>query len=122
MPARSPEMRRKIAAAGGAAKHRKPDAAARKAELAVARIEEYVSRVVASSPPLTERQRRKIASILDSAPAEAGTAKWARETAEGMARAAEHVPREAGGDVTVIPEQVTPAVPVTLAALGGTTR
>lgn len=47
-----------------------PDTIATRRDYAAARLESYVEEVVASGPPLTEAQRRRIAAILDVAPAD----------------------------------------------------
>ena len=50
-----------------------PDTIAIRRDYAAARLESYVEGVVASAPPLTEAQRRRIAAILDAAPVETDT-------------------------------------------------
>lgn len=39
-------------------------------DYAAAKLEAYVEKIVASAPPLTEAQRRRIAAVLDSAPSD----------------------------------------------------
>src|SRR5215218_9667702 len=63
MPAHDPDLRRKIAAAGAAARNRMPDADDRRAELATARLEAHIRRVVDSAPPLTPAQRDRLAAL-----------------------------------------------------------
>ncbi len=67
MPARSPELRRRIARAGGARKAGHLDADELQGDLLLARIDAYVERIVAVAPPLTPRQQAKIKAILDAA-------------------------------------------------------
>lgn len=69
MPARSPELRNKIAAVGGGAKRRRPDFFAQRAKLIVAPVGQYVARLVVVPPPLSEAQRRQIAQVWDTFPA-----------------------------------------------------
>jgi len=57
-------LRRLVARAGGAAKNRRPDADARRAELAEARLARHVATVVAAAPALTDEQRDRIAALL----------------------------------------------------------
>jgi len=64
MPARDPALRRQIARAGGAARHHRPDAEDRRAELAATRLEHHILRVVAAAPPLSAAQRDRLASLL----------------------------------------------------------
>lgn len=64
MAARSPELRRQIAAAGGHARHRTADADTRLAALAERRIADYIRKTVDSAPPLTSEQRDRLAALL----------------------------------------------------------
>ncbi|AQA21709.1 hypothetical protein BTZ20_2216 [Rhodococcus sp. MTM3W5.2] len=50
--------------AGAAARWKKPEAIARKRELAEAQISDYIMRVVAKAPPLAPAQRDRIAALI----------------------------------------------------------
>lgn len=45
-----------------------PDLAAARRNLRAARLEDYISRVVAEAPPLTIEQRERLAMLLSDAP------------------------------------------------------
>lgn len=63
MSAHDPELRRKIAAAGGAARQNRPDAAVRRADAVVASLEAHIRRVVDAAPPLSAGQRDRLAAL-----------------------------------------------------------
>lgn len=63
MAARDPELRRRIASAGGAATAGWPDAEARRADLAADRLEAHIRKVVDAAPPLTAAQRDRLAAL-----------------------------------------------------------
>lgn len=65
MAASDPARRRQIAAAGAAARHRLPDAAARRAEVVTSGLE---ARIRDAAPSLTTAQRCRLAAALDSEP------------------------------------------------------
>jgi len=89
MSARSPELRREIAAAGGAARHRTADADSRRAALAERRIAEHIRRVCAAAPPLSAEQRNRLAGLL-AAPAGPDIAAEQDRTGDALAVVAEH--------------------------------
>jgi len=62
--AHDPELRRLAARAGAAARNRLPDADARRAELAAARLAHHITTVVATAPPLSDAQRDRLAALL----------------------------------------------------------
>ena len=64
MAARDPELRRLAARAGGAARNHLPDAGARRAELAAARLEHTIATVVAKAPELSDAQRDRLSLLL----------------------------------------------------------
>lgn len=61
----STKLKRAVSRAGSAARWGTPDdAVAARRELAEARIEEYVTRILADAPPLTDSQRDRLAGLL----------------------------------------------------------
>ena len=64
MAAHDPELRRLAARAGGAAKNGRPDAEARRARLAEARLEHHINIIVAAAPPISDAARDRLASLL----------------------------------------------------------
>ena len=65
MPARSPELRRRIARSGGLAKNgHAAEAVQVRADIQVDVIAERVRQIVAEFPPLTAEQRARITTIL----------------------------------------------------------
>jgi len=62
--ARDPELRRLAACAGAGIRNALPDADDRRAELATARIENHIRKVVAGAPPLTVAQRDRLSALL----------------------------------------------------------
>lgn len=56
-------MRRKIAAAGGAARQGLPDSDDRRADLAADRLEAHIRKVVDAAPPLTAAQKDRLAAL-----------------------------------------------------------
>ncbi len=63
MPARSRELRVAVARAGAATRWQSPDPDIQR-DLAVERISQYVQRVLAQAPPLTQEQRDRVATLL----------------------------------------------------------
>ena len=63
MPAKN-KVVRVAAARAGAEKRWNPDETSAARDLAAARIEDYVQRLVAEAPPLTPEQRTRIASLV----------------------------------------------------------
>ena len=72
MPAKSPELRRAAAKAGGLARtgNQERITAARR-DLAAARLAEYIEQVVAEAPPLSDAQRTRLAALLRPAGSDA---------------------------------------------------
>ena len=64
MAAHDPELRRLAARAGAGARNHLPDADARRAELAEARLRHHITTVVAQAPALTDAQRDRLAALL----------------------------------------------------------
>jgi len=62
--AHDPELRRLAARAGAGARNHLPDADARRAELAEARLRHHITTVVAQAPALTDAQRDRLAALL----------------------------------------------------------
>ena len=63
MPASSKTVR-VAAARAGAAKRWNPEDTSAARDLAAARIEDYVQRILAMAPPLTEAQKARLASLM----------------------------------------------------------
>ena len=64
MAAHDPELRRLAARAGGAAKNGRPDAEARRARLAEARLEHHINTIVSAAPPISDAARDRIAALI----------------------------------------------------------
>ena len=64
MAAHDPELRRLAARAGGAAKNGRPDAEARRARLAEARLEHHINTIVSAAPPISDAARDRLAALL----------------------------------------------------------
>lgn len=68
VPAKSPELRALITAAGIAARTKSPDAEDRRRELAAERLRLYIEKITAEAPPLTNEQRDRLVAILRPTP------------------------------------------------------
>ncbi|GAB3349982.1 hypothetical protein [Modestobacter lapidis] len=74
MPASSPTLRNSTARAGAAVRWGKANADDARRELAAERITEYVQKVLATAPPLTNEQREKLALLLHGSTPDRGAA------------------------------------------------
>ena len=74
MPASSPTLRHSTARAGAAVRWGKADAEDARRDLAAERITEYVQRVLAAAPPLTNEQRERLALLLHGSTPKRGAA------------------------------------------------
>jgi len=74
MPASSPTIRNSTARAGAAVRWGKANADDARRELATERISEYVQKVLANAPPLTNEQRERLALLLHDATPNRGAA------------------------------------------------
>lgn len=66
MPSHDPVRRTLQAKAASAVGHGSPNAAELRRDLAAMRLEDYIRKIVAAAPPLTEEQKSRLAVLLNT--------------------------------------------------------